>query len=316
VATRILEAPSLDQLRRRLAGIPGLVPATLSPTAGSPRALDPCVVPAELIEPAPVVARAVGAALAWPGPVAFLDGIQRYEVIAYAGAAPLVVAEVAAAVRERVGRELCTVLAERRRMAIARPAVLAAAAGTLSGMTTLALRTEEPVHPLRDLELARAAVDAARSELERRIGAAYRSGSPHWLVVDGSLVESPGWAADPKMVGVVRSHATLPFTGADLVAYLQLPVAHRSNIFRPASHHRTPVYAWGLRLWDWAGKDLLYGLVRVEAAPGEETLRLADTISRWLLAERAPVSADAQWDSLLYGIHSVKEYLKAVRGER
>jgi hypothetical protein len=316
VATRVLEFAALDQLRRRLAQVPGLVPATLIPPASQGRSEAACVVPAELVEPAPLTARSVGGAEPWPGPVAFLDGIQRYEVVAYAGAAPLLVADVAAAVRERVGREAHTVLAERRRIAIGRPDVLAAAGGALHGLATVALATEEPVHPLRDLELARVAVDAARGELERRVGNAYRRSAPHWLVVDGSLSESTAWAADPRMIGVAKSHATLPFAGDDLVTYLKLPAGQRSNIFRPGSRHRAPVYAWGLRLWDWAGKDLLYGLVRVEAAPGAETVRLADTISRWLLAERAPISADVRWDRLLYGIHSVEQYLRAVRGER
>src|SRR3989442_754036 len=143
-----LQAPSLDRLRRRLARIPGLVPAALTPPEGRGRAEDARVAPAELIEPAPLIARRVGAAELWPGPVAFLDGIQRYQVVAYAGAAPLVVADVAAAVRERVGREARTVLAERRRLAIGRPEVLAAAGEALEGLVTMATSGEEPVHPL------------------------------------------------------------------------------------------------------------------------------------------------------------------------
>ena len=72
------------------------------------------------------------------------------------------------------------------------------------------------------------------------------------------------------------------------------------------------MYAWGLRLWPWEGRDLLFGLVRVEAARRPETLALADEWSRWILAERAPVSApDARWDRLLYGIHNVEDYLRA-----
>jgi hypothetical protein len=37
-----------------------------------------------------------------------------------------------------------------------------------------------------------------------------------------------------------------------------------------------------------------------------------DAISRWILAERAPISApDQRWDRLLYGVYSVEQYLKA-----
>jgi hypothetical protein len=180
-------------------------------------------------------------------------------------------------------------------------------------MTTIALETSEPAHPLRDVDLARAQVDRARGELERRVGDAYRRRCEGWLVVDGSLAESPSWAADPRMVGVAKSHATLPFEGNELVTYLELPVGSRSSVFQPGSRQRAPVYAWALRLWDWTGKDLLYGLVRLEAAARTETLALVDQLSRWVLAERAPISADARWDRLLYGVHSVEQFLKASR---
>jgi hypothetical protein len=314
VATGTLHAPSLAELRRRLARVTGLRAASFVPPASHGRAEEARIVPAELVEPAPLAARPVGSPLPWPGSVAFLDGVQRYEVVGYVGAAPLLLAEVSAAVRERLGRDARTVITERRRLAIARPEVLALAAAALEGAVPIALTSEEPVHPLRDLELARAAVDAARGELERKVGTAYRKASEHWLVVDGSLAESPAWAGDPRTIGVAKSHASLPFGGDDLVTYLELPQGRRSNVFRPASRQRAPVYAWGLRLWDWSGKDLLYGLVRVEAAPTAATLALADTLSRWLLAERAPISADTRWDRLLYGIHSVEQFLKS--GER
>jgi hypothetical protein len=159
--------------------------------------------------------------------------------------------------------------------------------------------------------LARAAVDRARGEVERLVGEAYRRQSSHWLVVDGSLAEVPGWASDSRMIGVSKSHSTLPFDGSDLVTYLHLPQGHRSSVFQPASRQWAPVYAWGFRLWDWAGKDLFYGLVRVEAAPTPDTLRMADLVSRWILAERAPISADPRWDRLLYGVHGVEQFLRA-----
>lgn len=302
--------PRLSELRRRLAGVPGLVPATVEPIASHGRPDEARIVPAEVIEP-PLTARKVGSPEPLPGPVAFLDGVQRCEVLAYAGAMPLLGAEVAAAVRERNGRDLRTVLSERRRLLIGRPEALALVAGAAAEVPTVALATDEPPHPLRDLELARAAVDHARGEVERSAGDSYRRRADHWLVVDGSLAESPGWARDLRMIGVVKSHASLPFGGDDLLTYLELPVGHRSSVFQPASRRHAPVYAWGLRLWDWTGKDLFFGLVRVEAAPVPETLVLADRISRWLLAERAPLSADMRWDRLLYGIYGVEEYLRA-----
>ena len=314
MATRELNVPSLQDLRRRLATVTGLVPASLAPPASQGRAEEARIIPADLIEPGPVRARPVGPSESWPETVAFLDGIQRFEILAYAGASPLCFGEIAAAVRERVGREARTVISERKRMVIGRPEVLAMAPHALEGVVTVALDTDDPVHPLRDLDSARAVVDSARGELERRAGDAYRKSSNAWLVVDGSLAVSPIWANDLRMLGVAKSHATLPFSGADLVTYLNLPVGHRSNIFRPSSSQRAPVHAWGLRLWDWSGKDLLYGLIRVEAAARGDTRAIADQVSRWLLAERAPISADLRWDRLLYGIHGVEQYLRAGRG--
>ncbi len=243
--------------------------------------------------------------------MAFLDGIQRHEVVGYAGFMPLVRGEVAAAVRERAGREARTVVCRRRSVVIGRPEALARATGALRDCRTVALSSEEPAHPIRDLELARAAVDRIRGEVEREAGNEYRGGSDHWLIVDGSLAEFPEWARDGRTLGVSKSHATLPFEGPDLAGYLSLPVFHRSPVFQPSSRRWAPVYAWGLRLWDWAGRDLFYGMVRVEAAPTPESLASADRISRWLLAERAPISADPRWDRLLYGIHGVEKFLGA-----
>jgi len=114
------------------------------------------------------------------------------------------------------------------------------------------------------------------------------------------------------MVGVAKSHSSLPFDGSDLEAYLRLPAGYRSPIFAPASRRLAPVRAWAVRLWPWEGKDLLHGLIRVEVAPVNGTPAMADQISRWLLAERAPISApDPRWDRMLYGIRSVEEFLKA-----
>ena len=309
---------TIRELRRLLAPVPGLVAASVVPAASHGREVEACITPATLIEPGPVTARAVGAPEIWPGPVAFLDGTQRFEVAAYVGTSPLMLAEVAGAVRERTGRDTRTVAVERRAFAIGRREVLAALGGALAGIELVALPEDTPGHPLRDIEAARHEVDRARGEVERIVGDRYRREAPgRWLVVDGSLAESPAWALDPRMVGVSKSHSTLPFDGDDLVTYLQLPAGHRSSIFQPASRRHAPVYAWGFRLWPWAGRDLFYGLVRIEVAARRESLAAADAICRWLLAERAPISApDGRWDRLLYGIRSVEEYLRAVRGER
>ena len=62
----------------------------------------------------------IGLAEGWPGVLAFpLDGVQRSELVAYAGSAPIVVAEIAAAVRERRDRQLHTAVEARRMVASA-----------------------------------------------------------------------------------------------------------------------------------------------------------------------------------------------------
>ena len=108
----------------------------------------------------------MGTAEAWPGTLAFLDGVQRSVLLAYAGSAPLVVGEMAAAVRERQDRRLTTVLEQRRLLLIARPEALGAAGELPHGLDTVALPTDEPAHPVRDLANAARALDRARGALE------------------------------------------------------------------------------------------------------------------------------------------------------
>ena len=306
-----MPATNLAHLRRVLA-VRGLTPASAIPDASGGRTEEACVRPARLVEGSSLAWRPVGAPEAWPDPLAFLDGIQRSELIAYAGAAPIVVGEIAAAVRERDGRRLTTVLAERRVIAIARPSALAASGDALDGLESVALPEDEPPHPVRDLFNAARALDRARGSLELLVGDRFRQRSAGWLVVDGSLTESPGWAADPRMLGISKSHATLPFEGVELERYLRLPYGHRSSVYAPQTRSLAPVHAWALRLWPWEGKDLFHGLVRIEVAPLNGSTETADLLSRRLLAERAPLSTpDPRWDRLLYGIHSVEQYLRA-----
>jgi len=301
----------LTALRRSLAAA-GITPATLVPAASAGRREEAEIHPAQLLEGVTVEALQVGEPLGWPDPVAFLDGVQHSEVVGYAGSSPIVVASVAAAVRERNGRILATRIVRRRDLVIGRQAALDAGGMVLEQLERIELPDTEPPHPIRELAQAGAALDDARGSLEVAVGVAYRNESRGWLVVDGSLAESPVWAADARMVGVAKSHASLPFDGANLEAYLRLPQGHRSPIFAPASRRLAPVRAWAVRLWPWEGKDLLHGLIRVEVAPINGTPGMADRISRWLLAERAPISApDPRWDRMLYGIRSVEEFLKA-----
>jgi hypothetical protein len=302
---------NLESIRRAFAA-KGLTPATAAPDSSGGRVEEACIRPARLVEGPSLTARSVGPARPWPGPLAYIDGIQQSIVVGYAGAAPIMVAEIAAAVRERQHRTLHTVLEERHRLALGRAAALNAAGEALHGLEPVVLPDDEPAHPIRDQVNAARALDQSRGALEIALGDRYRSRSDSWIVVDGSLSDSPRWAADARMVGISKSHSVLPFGGEDLERYLRLPAGHRSSIYAPETRSLAPVRAWGLRLWPWEGKDLLYGLVRVEVAPTNESPATADAISCWVLAERAPVSApDRRWDRLLYGIYSVEQYLRS-----
>lgn len=297
---------------RRAVAARGFTPATWIPAASEGRAEEATIRPARLVEDLRIGGHPVGSPEAWPGTVAFLDGTQRYEVMAYAGASPVVVAEIAAAVLERRDRQLHVAEVARRRLVIARPEVLRDLEDAAEGHAAIEIPQDDPPHPVKDFQLARREVDAARGRLEVEIGHRYRSASNAWLIVDGALSESPQWARDEKMLGVAKSHATLPFGGGDLEHYLRLPSGMRSPVFEPAGNMVAPVFSWALRLWPWQGLNLLHGLIRVEAAATLDTLARADQISRWLLAERAPVSTpDPRWDRLLYGIRAVEEYLRA-----
>ena len=311
---RKLTSVSADVTRLRHAlAARGIRPAAGEAEGGAGRAEAAEVRPGRLVEGSTLRARPVGPPEPMPGPVAFLDGVQRQELLGYVGTMPLVWAEVAAGVRLREDRRFSTATVLRASLLLGRPEALAAA-GTLDWLDTVPLPDDGPLHPVRDLQLARAAVDARRGALERAAGEGFRAASDAWLVVDGSLAESPVWARDPRMLGVVKSHASLPFDGADQLTYLALPHAYRTSVFAPASRAVAPVWSWALRLWPSEGHDLLHGLVRVEAAPGEETVAVADRLSRWLLAERAPIAGtDRRWDRLLYGIHEVERSLRAGR---
>jgi hypothetical protein len=297
---------------RRLLAARGLTAASAVAEASGGRTDEACIRLATELEGPSLAAIPVGRPEPWPESVAFLDGVQHAELVAYAGAAPILHAEIAAAVRERTGTKLSTAVVERRSLVLGRPSALALAGALLQETTTIALPEDEPPHPVRDLAHASRAIDRARGALELAVATRYRTRSRAWLIVDGALSESPAWAEDPRMVGVAKSHATLPFDGEALERYLHLPYGHRSSIFAPAARGVAPVRAWALRLWPREGRDLFHGLIRIEVSPVNGSPEAADVISRRLIAERAPVSTpDPRWDRLLYGIHSVEMCLRA-----
>lgn len=302
--------PVFHALRRRLA-LAGGRPSHAALDALISRRDDPGFGTAQVVE-SPLRAIDPGPATTWDGPLAFLDGVQRSELIGHVGTLPLLAARVSAGVRLRVDRRTTGVAAHDAMVVVGRPQALAAFGELPANTRALAISHDEPPHPIADLERARALVDRMRVELELAVARDFRQLHPHtWLIVDGAITASPEWSTDPRMVGVIKSHSTLWFADEALETYLTLPAGHRTSVFVPETRHVTPVHSWALRLWPWAQRDLMHGLVRIETAVSEAPSRAADQVSRWLMAERAPLADDPRQDRLLYGVHDVERWLRA-----
>lgn len=304
-----MSASPFAAVRRRLAFAGGRASDAPAESAQGRRS-DATYRPARLIE-SPLAHLAVGTPLAWAEDVAFLDGTQHVELVGYLGTTPVIAAVVRAAVRLRHQRRLSAAVVAERRIVISRPETLVQLGQVLDGHDAIASDADEAPHPIRDFERANAVVDRVRGELEIRVAREFRfGGAAPWLIIDGSLSASPDWASDTRMIGVVKSHASLPFEGDELETYLTLPAGYRTSVFAPQSNQVAPVYAWGLRLHDFTGRDLFHGLLRIEVTATEASSASADLLSRHLLAERAPLANDARADRLLYGIHDVERFLR------
>jgi hypothetical protein len=257
---------------------------------------------------------------------AFLDGTQRSELVSYLGGVPIILGTVAAVVRERRNRRMHTwhqplvesrIHCPRQLVPPAAWEALVVAYGPLLVDTT-ADAAELAPHPfaLRDSAVHR--VQAQREELEQRLAERWCNMERDPLFIDGGISGSERVAVSSCTVGVVKSHRTLYAEGEALAAVLSLGRHERSSAFRITSPRRTTVASWYLRLRDPRGHDPMWGLVRVEIAypPPEEMDRIgdrADEVSRWILAETAPLALpDARWDKMVYGVRDCEEYLRAI----
>jgi hypothetical protein len=173
-------------------------------------------------------------------------------------------------------------------------------------------------HPftLRDDAVHRIQED--REDAERELAERWCNFEHDPLFIDGGISGSEKVAVADCTVGVVKSHRTLYAEGAALQTIFALRRGERSSVFRVTSPKRIPVASWYLRMRDAAGHDPVWGLVRVEIA---NPLRIdvsgigakADMVSRWILAEAAPLAMpDARWDKMVYGIRDCEEFLRAV----
>lgn len=252
--------------------------------------------------------------------VAFLDGIQRSRVLAHAGTVPIVHGAVAAAVRRRERRRLTTwqepVVAEALYAPLrALPAALAAALQEHCPMVdTFADEAADAArHPQEVSARALTAVQRAREGAEQELLTRWVREVAEPVLVDGGISANADAARAACAVGVVKSHRTLYVSGDTLGLVLGLREGERTTAIGLSTPRRTPVASWYLRLRAHEGRSPLHGLVRVEAARGEDLTGRADRISRWLLAERTPVALpDQRWDVMVYGIRECEQYLSAI----
>ena len=259
---------------------------------------------------------------------AFLDGTQTSQVLDFAGGIAVVYGTVAAVIRIRRNRRLVTwgqplvsrsIYAPRREIApdywsalvgLDIPVVDTSASGASEAPTT-------PQHPftLRDAAVHRVQKD--REQLEQRLAERWCSLEKGMLFIDGGISGSERVAVSGCTVGVVKGHRTLYAEGEELQRIFELRRGERSSVFRVTSPKRITVASWYLRLRDAAGHDPLWGLVRVEIAQpsaGDRPVAdRADEVSRWVLAETAPLSLpDARWDKMVYGVRDCEEFLRAI----
>ena len=275
----------------------------------------------------------------------FLDGVQSTREIGRVGPVPIVATTVAAAIINRCDRRFSRMPFE------VPPAVVRAVILPLGvdervdtlyrllreqGLGTLAHEQamDAPDLVLDSREYASIADSAdyvgmkaiaygrARTLRERLEGEMLRqwegddrtlTDSDSWIAVDGQLRDVS--ESNRRAIGLIKSVARPEFQGEDVGMLLDLQPGMRTTSFVPAwqlsrslNEQRT---SWYLRTWPvQRGADALGSLMRIEAQrdtpPG-----VVDEISRWVLAERAPLAKpDPRWPAMIYPIHYVEKILK------
>ena len=261
------------------------------------------------------------------GLAAFLDGTQQSRIVFYTRmGAPIVQATVAAVVRDRRNQRLYTwdhvvwrrYYAPRACMSDAHWRTITDAGFTLVDTTDAS--SDEPVsdHPLALREAAIHRVQKDRELAEQWLAEKWCKRGSGPLLIDGGISGTETVARSTCAIGVIKSHRTLYAMGDALAAVFGLALAERSSVFLVTSPKRAPVASWYLRIRDRQGRDPMWGLVRVEIAVPEaradaEVGLRADEVSRWILAEAAPLALpDSRWDKMVYGVRDCEQFLRAV----
>jgi hypothetical protein len=263
------------------------------------------------------------------GFAAFLDGIQASRPLLYDSTVPIVHGSVGGAIRIREDRRLTTWEFASETRIYAPLGFLSAPARKILGdeggevVDTTPRRKgeidDDAHHPLTLADVAVHAVQAHREALEQRLAESWVGRGDGILYVDGGISGSARVASSSSAVGVVKSHRILYGDPTAVRTILSLSGGERSSVFVIDSPdtRRSPVASWYLRLRDAAGRDPLWGMVRVEVSPPAKGAALitarADEVSRWILAEAAPLSLpDSRWHTMVYGIRDCEQFLRSI----
>lgn len=274
----------------------------------------------------------------------FLDGVQSTREIGRIGAVPVVVTTVAAAIVNRCDRRFSRMVMQGP-PAVVRAVILPRGIDDGANALFELLRAEglEEIYeelPITSSDLvlssteytdfsdpsnyvgmralafgrARSLRERIESELLQWWQDDEQVSDDDWIAVDGQLrtrVEDP----PRRAIGLIKSVAQPEFTGEDAKMLLDLAPGTRTTSFVPGwqrgrktSEHRT---SWYLRAWPpQRGADALGSLMRIEAHRDirPETV---DEITRWVLAEKAPLAKpDPRWPAMIYPIQYVEKVLK------
>ena len=277
----------------------------------------------------------------------FLDGVQSSREIGRIGMAPVVVVTVAAAIVNRCDRRFSRMPMEET-PTVVQAVILPRSTGDeniealwqllleagfselgaeeVPSSSYLVLDSAEfmgeeldPSDYVRMRERASVRVRAIRERLESGMLRNWElddrtlEDADAWIAVDGQLKEIR--ESNRRAVGLIKSVARPEFVGKDVGMLLDLEPGMRTTSFVPdwqlrrtPAEHRT---SWYLRVWPrQPGADALGSLMRVEA-PRDTPPETVDEITRWVLAERAPLAKpDPRWPAMIYPIHYVEKLLK------
>ena len=275
----------------------------------------------------------------------FLDGVQSSREIGRIEMSPVIVATVAATIVNRCERQFSRMPLESPPVVV-QAVILPRSAGEVgveafwelllaAGFSELGpdeipssphlvldsaeyIDEQDPSDYVGMRERARGRVRSLRERLEGGMLGTWELDdrvldSDDWIAVDGQLQDLP--VSNRRAVGLIKSVARPEFVGRDVGMLLDLEPGMRTTSFVPdwqlrrsPGDHRT---SWYLRLWPpQRGADALGSLMRVEAARDTEPEQV-DEISRWILAERAPLAKpDPRWPAMIYPIRYVEKVLK------